>query len=284
VRGAASGPLALRPVIEKDEFLERHLTPTLARAGAERQGERALRVLSPLALLALWEGLVRAHVLDARFFPAPSAIAASFAEFAGSGALASNLGITLERILAGLLLGGVPGVAIGLLIGINRWARALLEPLVALLYPIPKIALIPLVLLIFGLGEAGKYALIAIGVFFIMVINTEAGVRQIEPALLEAARAFRLRTRALYARVLLPAALPNVFAGLKLSIGIAIVLAVAAELRAANSGLGFVIWNSWETLQVERMYAALVVVSLLGYALSLAGDALERLALPWRGK
>jgi NitT/TauT family transport system permease protein len=244
--------------------------------------ERALRMGSPLALLALWEVLVRAHVLDARFFPAPSAIARDFAAFAASGALAANLGITLERIAAGLALGGIPGVAVGLAIGINRWARAFLEPLIALLYPVPKIALIPLVLLIFGLGEAGKYALIGIGVFFIMAINTEAGVRQIEPALLEAARAFRLRTRTLYAKVLLPAALPNIFAGLKLSIGIAIVLAVAAELRASNSGLGFVIWNAWETLQVERMYAALVVVSLLGYVLSLAGDALERAALPWR--
>jgi NitT/TauT family transport system permease protein len=117
-----------------------------------------------------------------------------------------------------------------------------------------------------------------------MAINTEAGVRQIAPELLEAARAFRLRAGTLYAKVLLPAALPNIFAGLKLSIGIAIVLAVAAELRAANSGLGFVIWNAWETLQVERMYAALVVVSLLGYGLSLAGDALERVALPWRGR
>ena len=172
--------------------------------------------------------------------------------------------------------------AVGLLIGVNRWARAWIDPLISLLYPVPKIALIPLVLLIFGLGEAGKYALIAIGVFFVMAINTQAGVRQIEPALLEAARAFRFRTGTLYRNVLLPAALPNIFAGLKLSIGIAIVLAVAAELRAANSGLGFVIWNAWETLQVERMYAALIVVSLLGYALSLAGDALERLALPWR--
>ncbi|HMD01334.1 MAG TPA: ABC transporter permease, partial [Candidatus Baltobacteraceae bacterium] len=188
---------------------------------------------------------------------------------------------TFERIVVGLVLGAVPGVALGLLIGFNRWARAALEPVIGVLYPIPKIALIPLVLLIFGIGESGKYALVAIGVFFIMAINTAAGVRQIDATLLDVARAFRITTRSLYARVLLPAALPNVFAGLKLSIGIAVVLAVAAELRAANSGLGFVIWNAWETLQVERMYVALVVVSLLGYVLALLGDALERAAVPW---
>jgi NitT/TauT family transport system permease protein len=244
--------------------------------------ERVLRVLSPFAVLLVWELAVRTHLLDARFFPAPSAIAGTFVQFARSGELWANLSVTLVRILVGLVLGAVPGIALGLLIGINRWARAILEPVIAVLYPIPKIALIPLVLLIFGIGESGKYALIAIGVFFIMAINTAAGVRQIDATLLDVARAFRITTRSLYTKVLLPAALPNVFAGLKLSIGIAVVLAVAAELRAANSGLGFVIWNSWETLQVERMYVALVVVSLLGYALSLAADALERAAIPWR--
>jgi NitT/TauT family transport system permease protein len=247
-----------------------------------RVSERILRALSPFAVLLVWELAVRTHLLDARFFPAPSAIAGTFVQFARSGELWANLSITLARILIGLVLGAVPGIALGLLIGINRWARAILEPVIAVLYPIPKIALIPLVLLIFGIGESGKYVLIAIGVFFIMAINTAAGVRQIDATLLDVARAFRITTRSLYAKVLLPAALPNVFAGLKLSIGIAVVLAVAAELRAANSGLGFVIWNSWETLQVERMYVALVAVSLLGYALSLAGDALERAAVPWR--
>ncbi len=243
--------------------------------------ERSLRVLSPFVVLLAWELAVRAHLIDARFFPAPSAISGTFLQFARSGDLWTNLSVTLARILIGLVLGALPGIALGLLIGINRWARAIFEPMIAVLYPIPKIALIPLVLLVFGIGESGKYALVAIGVFFIMAINTAAGVRQIDPTLLDVARVFRITSRSLYARVLLPAALPNVFAGLKLSIGIAVVLAVAAELRAANSGLGYVIWNSWETLQVERMYVALVAVSLLGYALSLAGDALERAAVPW---
>ncbi len=243
--------------------------------------ERALRLLSPFLVLVLWEAAVRTHLLDARFFPAPSAIAGTFVAFARDGELASNGLITAQRILIGLALGGIPGIALGLVIGINRWAAAFFEPLIAVLYPIPKIALIPLVLLIFGIGESGKYALVAAGVFFVMAINTAAGVRQIDPILLDVARAFDIRLRSVYTRVLLPGALPNVFAGLKLSIGIAVVLAVAAELRAANSGLGFVIWNSWETLQVERMYVALVAVSLLGYALSLAADGLERLAVPW---
>jgi NitT/TauT family transport system permease protein len=246
--------------------------------------ERTFRIVSPLALIALWEACVRIHLVDARFFPAPSSIVSDFVVFLTSGELVSNTLVTLERVLIGLLIGAIPGVALGLLVGINRLARAIVEPVVALLYPIPKIAILPLILLIFGIGESSKYAIVAIGVFFIMVINTAAGVRQIESIYLDVARSFQIRRRSFYWRVLLPGAMTNVFAGLRLSIGIAIVLAVAAEFTAAKSGLGFQIWNAWETLQVERMYVALVMVSLLGYALTLAGDALEHAIVPWRAR
>lgn len=246
--------------------------------------ERTFRIVSPLALIALWEACVRVHLVDARFFPAPSSIVSDFIAFLTSGELATNTLMTLERVLVGLLIGAIPGIALGLLVGVNRVARAIIEPVVALLYPIPKIAILPLILLIFGIGESSKYAIVAIGVFFIMVINTAAGVRQIESIYLDVARSFQIRRRSFYWRVLLPGAMTNVFAGLRLSIGIAIVLAVAAEFTAAKSGLGFQIWNAWETLQVERMYVALVMVSLLGYALTLAGDALERVVVPWRAR
>lgn len=246
--------------------------------------ERTFRIVSPLALIALWEACVRVHLVDARFFPAPSSIVSDFIAFLRSGELATNTLMTLERVLVGLLIGAIPGIALGLLVGVNRVARAIIEPVVALLYPIPKIAILPLILLIFGIGESSKYAIVAIGVFFIMVINTAAGVRQIESIYLDVARSFQIRRRSFYWRVLLPGAMTNVFAGLRLSIGIAIVLAVAAEFTAAKSGLGFQIWNAWETLQVERMYVALVMVSLLGYALTLAGDALERVVVPWRAR
>lgn len=246
--------------------------------------ERIFRVVSPLALVGLWELVVRVHLLDARFFPAPSSIVGDFIQFLTSGELVSNTVTTLERVLVGFAIGGIPGVAIGLLVGINRVVRAILDPIVAMLYPIPKIAILPLILLIFGIGESSKYAIVAIGVFFIMLINTAAGVRQIESIYLDVARSFQITRRSFYLSVLLPGAMTNVFAGIKLSIGIAIVLAVAAEFTAAKSGLGFQIWNAWQTLQVERMYVALVMVSVLGYALTLAGNALENLFVPWRAR
>jgi NitT/TauT family transport system permease protein len=115
-----------------------------------------------------------------------------------------------------------------------------------------------------------------------MLINTAAGVEQIESIYLDVARSFQIGRRSFYWRVLLPGAMTNVFAGLRLSIGIAIVLAVAAEFTAAKSGLGFQIWNAWQTLQVERMYVALVMVSVLGYALTLGAAGLESVVVPWR--
>lgn len=243
---------------------------------------RALSIASPFALLLLWELVVRVKLLDPLFFPAPSSILETFYEFARSGELVSNSWMTLQRVVIGLALGAVPGIAFGLVLGANRWAAAIFDPIVALLYPIPKIAILPLVLLIFGVGEQSKHALVAIGVFFIMLINTQSGVRQIDPIYLDVARAFRIRPLSFYLRIMLPGALPNVFTGLKLSVGIAVVLAVAAEFTAARSGLGYTIWNGWQTLQVEKMYVALVLVSLMGFLLTLAVEYAERLVVPWR--
>jgi len=244
--------------------------------------ERALRIAAPLSILALWEASVRFGWLDARIFPAPSALGPAFVAFAASGALVANGAITLERILAGFFLGAIPGVALGLAMGINRYVRAYFDPLVGLLYPIPKIALLPLIMFIFGLAEASKYVTVAIGVFFVMAINTEAGVRQIAQVHLDVARAYRLRTRTFYLRVLLPGALPNVMAGARIAIGLAVVLAVAAEFVAARSGLGFTIFNSNQLFDVQTLYVAIVAVSLLGFGLNAVAAAMERVLVPWR--
>jgi NitT/TauT family transport system permease protein len=244
--------------------------------------ERALRIAAPLSLIALWQLGVSTRFLNPGLFPPPSAILASFVAYAGSGELWVNAGWTLSRVLIGLVLGGVPGTLVGLWMGTNRWARAYFGPLIALLYPVPKIALLPLLYFIFGAGEGARWAAVAIGVFFLMAINTEAGVRQIETIYLDVARAYRARPATLFFRILLPGALPNIYAGLKLSVGIAIVLTVAAEFQLTQTGLGFAIFNAGQLLLVDRLYAALVAVSLLGFGLSVLVDALERLALPWR--
>ncbi|MBV8749018.1 MAG: ABC transporter permease [Candidatus Eremiobacteraeota bacterium] len=219
---------------------------------------RAVGIAAPISLLVLWELAVRTNVLDARLFPAPSAIAGNFADYVRSGQLGVNGVATLSRLVVGLLLGGIPGTLLGLAMGMNHWVRAYFGPVIALLYPIPKIAILPLFYFLFGTGEAAKWAAVAVGVFFLMAINTEAGVRQIERIYLDVARAYRIRPGSFFFRVLLPGALPNIYAGLKLSIGIGIVLAIAAEYQLTRSGLGFVL--------------ATVV------------DWLESVAMPWRSQ
>lgn len=243
---------------------------------------RWLQIAAPISLIVLWQIAVSTRFLNPGLFPPPSAIAANFVAYARSGELAVNAYWSLSRILVGLLIGGVPGTLLGLAMGMNGWVRAYFGPVIALLYPIPKIAILPLFYFIFGTGEAAKWAAVAVGVFFLMAINTEAGVRQIETIYLDVARAYRIRPASFFWRVLLPGALPNIYAGVKLSIGIAIVLAVAAEYQLTRVGLGFAIFNAQQLLDVERLYAALVAVSLLGLALSGILDALEPLAMPWR--
>jgi ABC-type nitrate/sulfonate/bicarbonate transport system permease component len=243
---------------------------------------RWMKIAAPLSLVLLWQLAVSTRFLNPGLFPPPSAIVANFAAYAASGELATNAYWTLSRLLIGLLIGGVPGTVVGLLMGMNRWVRAYFQPVIALLYPIPKIAILPLFYFIFGTGEAAKWAAVAVGVFFLMAINTEAGVRQIETIYLDVARAYRIRPTSFFFRVLLPGALPNIYAGLKLSIGIAIVLAVAAEYQLTRTGLGFAIFNAQQLLDVERLYAALVAVSLLGFTLAAIVDAIEAVAMPWR--
>ena len=245
---------------------------------------RWLKIASPLSLVLLWQIAVTTHFLNPLLFPPPSAILENFVAYAASGKLAVNAYWTLSRLLVGLLLGGIPGTVVGLAMGMNRWVRAYFGPIIALLYPIPKIAILPLFYFIFGTGEAAKWAAVAVGVFFLMAINTEAGVRQIETVYLDVARAYRLRPATFFFRVLLPGALPNIYAGMKLSIGIGIVLAVAAEYQLTRTGLGFAIFNAQQLLDVERLYAALVAVSLLGFGLATLVDAVEAVALPWRAR
>ncbi|TAM90245.1 ABC transporter permease [bacterium] len=251
------------------------------RARRLRSMERMLRLASPIALLLLWECAVRVRVLDARFFPAPSSVVAAALGLARTGELWGDLRVTLLRLVLGFFAGAVPGIALGMLMGLSRWVRAVASPLIAALYPIPKIAVLPLIILIFGLGDLSKIVTVAIGVFFIMAINTSAGVLQIDRIYLDVAKAYGVRGPSYVREVLLPGALPSLLTGAKVSLGIALILVVAAEFLAAKDGLGYLIWNGWQTLQVEQMYVGLVIVAVIGYVVTIGLEEAERLALPW---
>ncbi len=245
--------------------------------------ERLISVTSPLLLVALWETAGRAGLLDQRFFPQPSAIVGTFADVIGSGELPRHIATSLGRIGVGFLIGAVPGLVLGLVMGLSRFVRAALNPMVGALYPIPKTAILPLLLLIFGLGEPSKYVFVAIGVFFLVLLNTMAGVLSIEPVYLDVGTNFRASRLQVFRTIALPGALPLIFTGLRLGWGQALLLIVVAEVVGANSGIGAFIWQAWQTFQVERMYVGLVVISFIGYVSFLAIDELQRWLIPWKG-
>jgi ABC-type nitrate/sulfonate/bicarbonate transport system permease component len=255
--------------------------PRPERRGAQTL-ERALSVLTPLLLLALWELLARVGVLDERFFPAPTSIASTGWDLLSDGSLVSDMSTSLRRAAVGFLLGALPGLLIGMSIGLNRFARAALQPLVDALYPIPKLAIIPLVLLVFGLGESSKYVIIATDVFFQLAITTAVGVRAIDKVYFDVARSFGAGRLARFRTVVVPGAMPVVVAGVRLGWGVALLLVIAAEMVAANSGLGYLIWNAWQTFQVERMYVGLIVIAAIALvSFRVLGHA-EKRVLHWR--
>jgi NitT/TauT family transport system permease protein len=269
-------PATTRPGLE--EAIDRDYR----RARRLRVRDLALAILTPVLLLVLWEVFALTGVVDARLFTPPSRIAVRGWEMIVSGELWVHVGATLARLAAGLVIGAVVGVLAGLLMGIWRPLRAALGPTFTALYALPKIAILPLLLLIFGLTETPKVLAVAISVFFVMQINTLAGIVQIDPRILEAARAYRATGGKLFRHVLLPGATPMIITGLRVSAGMSVIVVVAVEFVASNNGLGYLIWNSWQLFQPETMYVGLITVSLIGALVTALVIGLERILLPWR--
>jgi NitT/TauT family transport system permease protein len=247
-----------------------------------RRFEKTLSVLSPLILLALWELSAATGYLDTRFFPAPSAIFQEGAEMLRDGELMRHVSISLQRIVIGFLLGALPGIALGLCVGLFRPVRAIVQPLIDATFPIPKIAILPLFIMIFGLGEESKYAIIATAVIYLVLINTAAGVYNIDRIYLDVGKNFGASKWMMFTDVALPGALPLIVAGLKLGMGVALLVIVSAEFVGAKSGIGYLIWTSWQVFQVEKMYVGLLACAVLGFAAAILLNFLERVLIPWK--
>ena len=259
-------------------------------AGLLRAGRRficqRLEVWLPATIvvttLAIWEWQVRTGGLSALFFPAPSTIVLTFARLVANGRLTSNVGATLSRLLLGSVLGGIPGMILGLLMGWSRRLRVVIDPFIAAGHPVPKIAILPLFMVIFGIGELSKVIMVAVAAFFPMLINTMAGVRQIRPIHFEVARNYGASLTKVFTRVVLPGSLPLILTGARLALNVALLLTIAVELVAAQKGLGRMIWFAWETLRVEELYASVAMAAILGISFNLF---LQRMAMhlaPWQ--
>ncbi|HEY2534617.1 MAG TPA: ABC transporter permease [Xanthobacteraceae bacterium] len=244
--------------------------------------ERLLYLISPVGLLLIWQVLVMLGFGDRRFIPTPSDIAVRFWQLTVSGELAVNLLATLWRVAAGFLIGAVPAIAIGLAMAMSRAVRIFCDPLIAALFPIPKVALMPLLLLAFGFGDASKIAVVAIGVFFPVIVNTYAGAANIEGIYWDVARNYGASAFVMFTRIVLFGALPMIFAGLRIAVAVAFIVLVAAEFVSTKVGIGYMIWNSWELLQVDSMFVGIVVIGLLGLVTSALLQEIERKVVPWK--
>jgi len=243
---------------------------------------KILAFLSPSLLLVLWEILARLGMIDVRLFSSPSRVFTSLIPMIYSGELLANTWVSAQRILLGFLAGAVPGIILGLSMGLFPPIRAMLMPMVAATFPIPKLAIMPLILIVFGLGEASKIFTIAIGVFYLVLINTMTGVINIDKIYLDVAKNFGASRFQFYTTVALPGALPMIFAGLKLGMGTALLLIVAAEMSAAKAGVGWLVWRAYDMFDIEKMFVSLITLAFLGYIFSYALEMLEKIIIPWK--
>ena len=268
------------------EARSEHLIVIGSAPGAKRPGnawwqsERFASVASPLLLFVLWELAARLHLIDTRFFPAPTSIIGTFKKLIVDGSLMTNTLISLERLAIGFVIGAIPGLMIGIFMGLYRPVRIFVEPLISGTYPIPKSAILPLILLIFGLGEASKWAMVAIGVFYPVVINTASGVMQIPRIYFDVGKNFGASRANVFRTIALPGALPFIMTGIRLGAGMGLILIAIAEMIGAQTGLGYMIWNAWQILSVETMYVGLIVIAIIGFLLTIVINEFERWLIP----
>ncbi|MDF2962440.1 MAG: transporter permease [Paenibacillus sp.] len=235
-----------------------------------------------IGILVLWEVICRLELVPPLFLPAPSLILAAGWEMLASGELHENILASLYRIAVGYAIGAGCGIVFGLILGFTRWVDAILSPIVYSIYPIPKIALLPLIILWLGIGETPKFSMIALGVFFPVVINTFSGVKNVDPIWIKAAVTFGSSHLNVIRKVILPGALPMIFAGLKLAAGTSLLLLVSAEMIAAQQGIGSMILHYGNLMITTKLMVGVLILSLLGLLFNRGLQWLERKLLPWK--
>ncbi len=235
----------------------------------------------PIALIALWELAARAGWLSSRVLPEPLAVARAFWTLGASGELFIHLRTSLWRAISGFAIGGGLGLLLGLLTGSVRRAETLLDTTLQMVRNIPALALIPLVILWFGIDETAKLFLLAVGVFFPVYLNTFHGIRSADQGLVEMARSYGVKGWPLYRDVILPAALPSILVGVRFALGLVWVLLIVAETISAQAGIGYMTMNAREFLQTDVVLVGILLYALLGKGADVLARALERRCLRW---
>jgi NitT/TauT family transport system permease protein len=245
-------------------------------------------LVGPGIVFAVWCGLTYGGVVDRESLPAPSDLAGNFVDLATKGYLGvplrQHVWASVSRTLIGFALAVIIGAPLGLAMGYYRWVDRALRPILSFLRPIPPIAYIPLAVLYLGLGELSKIALIFFASFIYVTINAEAGARSVPEILLRAARSLGLNPLQVFRRVVLVSALPSLFAGLRVALGVSWAVVVAAELLAAQSGLGYMIRNAANFFDLGTVYIGIVIIGTIGFLLDTLVVTVQRRLLHWQGK
>jgi sulfonate transport system permease protein len=246
-----------------------------------RRGLQALSWLAPVVLVILWELLAQGGWLSPQVLPAPSKIVRTAIKLAVAGSLLNDLGVSLLRAAAGFAIGGSVGFVLGILVGFSRVAEAAIDRSVQMIRAIPFLALLPLVIVWLGVGEAEKIFLVALGVTFPIYINTTLGIRQVDPKLIELGRVQGLSSLQLIRRIIFPGALPSILTGVRYALATAWLALVVAETIGAQSGIGFLAMDAREFLRTDVVVLTIVIYALIGVAADTIARLLERRLLAW---
>lgn len=280
------GEKAAPPQLERARgAFGRALRTVIVRAGrgtGRVLGRAATRTVALIALLAAWETLPRIGVVDSVFLPPLSEVLAAWWELARSGDLATHLEASLVRTTTGFALAAGIAIPLGLLIGGSRRVADLLNPLLEVFRNTAVLALLPVFVLILGIGETSKIAIVMYACSWPILLNTVSGVRGVDPLLLKSARSMGLRGPKLFAKVVLPAAVPTIFTGIRLAGAVSILVLIAAEMVGAKAGLGYLINYAQYNFAIPDMYAGIITISAIGVGFNYGLLLLERRFSTWR--
>ena len=253
-----------------------------------KQKQRAFSLLEklapwaiPILLLVIWQLLVQFGWLSTRILPAPTDVVAAGVRLSLNGELLHHLGVSSGRAIAGFLVGGGIGLVLGVLNGVFAIAEKLLDTSIQMLRNIPHLAMIPLVILWFGIGEEAKLFLVAIGVMFPIYLNTFHGIRSVDPGLIEMGKVYGLRPAALFWQIILPGALPSVLVGVRYALGIMWLTLIVAETIAADAGIGYMAMNAREFIQTDVIVLSILLYTILGKLADTAARWMEKSWLQW---
>ncbi|MEH1783885.1 MAG: ABC transporter permease subunit [Nostoc sp.] len=246
-----------------------------------QQFQQIVPWIVPVTVLILWELASRTGLLSTRILPAPSGVIATAIKLGSTGELFQNIGISAGRAISGFIVGGSIGFGLGLLNGFSHVAEKLLDSSLQMLRTIPNLALIPLVILWFGIGDQARLFLVSMGVFFPLYLNTFHGIRSVDPGLIEMGKVYGLKTPQLLWQIIFPGALSSILVGVRFSLGIMWLTLIVAETIAADSGLGYMAMNAREFMQTDVVVLSIVIYALLGKLADAVARGLETKFLAW---